>query len=445
MSALQQYIDLYDEHRKEIDAGSGAALNALRPAAREALTDKHLPGKGDEGFEKTSIDEMMAPDFGINFLRQPIEADLRSTFKCGVPNISTRLALVVNDMFVPTDTLAANLPQGVTMMSLAKACKEMPQVVEKHYGKITPLSDAGTALNTLLSQDGVLIHVARGVELDRPLQVVNIFSAPIPLAAFRRVLIVMEEGAKAQILFCDHTADPQRQYLASQVVEVFCDTRSELDLYDLEESSPLTARYSQLYAAQAEGSRLLVNGSTLTAGSTRNEYNISIDGPGCDCRLAGMVIGTGKMHVDNSSQVTHAAQRCHSNQLFKYALSDEATGAFEGSITVTPEGAFTEAYQSNRNILASPDARMHTKPQLLIFNDDVKCSHGATTGQLDQQALFYMRTRGIPLQEARTMLMQAFMVDVIDTVRLDSLRDRLRHLVDARFAGQKAMCADCPL
>ncbi|MDE6308829.1 MAG: SufD family Fe-S cluster assembly protein, partial [Muribaculaceae bacterium] len=120
-----------------------------------------------------------------------------------------------------------------------------------------------------------------------------------------------------------------------------------------------------------------------------------------------------------------------------------ATGAFEGSITVTPEGRFTEAYQSNRNILAGDKARMHTKPQLLIFNDDVKCSHGATTGQLDQQALFYMRTRGIPYAEARTMLMQAFMADVVDTVRLDTLRDRLHYLVENRLAGRKTSCHTC--
>ena len=126
-------------------------------------------------------------------------------------------------------------------------------------------------------------------------------------------------------------------------------------------------------------------------------------------------------------------------------LDDDSTGAFEGSILVAPGSILTEAYQSNRNILASPSARMHTRPQLEIYNDDVKCSHGATTGQLDDEALFYMRTRGIPEREARVMLMQAFMTDVIDTVAIEGLRDRLRHLVERRFAGADTTCGDCPV
>ena len=132
-----------------------------------------------------------------------------------------------------------------------------------------------------------------------------------------------------------------------------------------------------------------------------------------------------------------------SNQLFKYVLDDESTGAFDGVIYVAPDARFTEAYQSNRNLLASKQARMHTKPQLEIYNDDVKCSHGATTGQLDADALFYMRSRGIPEKDARTMLMQAFMVDVIDMVKMEGLRDRLRHLVEKRFYGQQASCSEC--
>ncbi len=149
------------------------------------------------------------------------------------------------------------------------------------------------------------------------------------------------------------------------------------------------------------------------------------------------------MHVDNNSSVVHSAPRCHSDQLFKYVLDGASTGAFEGSILVKESAPYTEAYQSNRNILASAEARMHCKPQLVIYNDEVKCSHGATTGQLDTDALFYMRQRGIPEAEARTMLMQAFMVDVIDSVRIPGLNERLRHLVDRRFSGTLGDCPGC--
>lgn len=156
-----------------------------------------------------------------------------------------------------------------------------------------------------------------------------------------------------------------------------------------------------------------------------------------------MVIADGRMHVDNCSSVNHLAPRSTSTQLFKYLLDGSATGAFEGGICVSPEASFTESCQSNRNILASPDARMHTTPQLLIYNDEVKCSHGAATGQLDANALFYMQTRGIPEHTARQLLMQAFMTDALDTIAVEGIRSRLAMLVERRLSGDQTLCGEC--
>ena len=156
-----------------------------------------------------------------------------------------------------------------------------------------------------------------------------------------------------------------------------------------------------------------------------------------------MAKASGQRHVDNHTMVRHAAKGGHTDELFKYVLDDKAVGSFSGLIKVEPEADKTEAYQSNRNVLASTEARMFSKPQLLIDCDDVKCSHGSSIGQIDQNALFYMRSRGIPEHEARLMLMQAFMNDVIDGVRLESLKDRLRHLVGSHILGNSASCHDC--
>lgn len=218
---------------------------------------------------------------------------------------------------------------------------------------------------------------------------------------------------------------------------------SSLDYYDIEESSALTSRHSMVFASQKAGSHLAGGTVTLLNGTTRNDFSVTLDGAGCHTHLAGMAIGSAKSHTDNLTSVRHLAPRCHSNQIYKYVLDEDATGAFTGRIYVDPAAPFTDAYQTNRNILASAGARMHAKPQLEIYNDDVKCSHGATTGQLDSEALFYMQTRGIPAQEARTMLMQAFMTDVIDGVAIEGLRDRLRHLVEKRFQGTLGACASC--
>lgn len=443
MSAIKQYTDLYDEMRDAVSASAGEPMNRLRDAARVALEGACLPTKRTEGFEKTSIEDMFAPDYGVNINRVGIPVDVAATFRCDVPNMSTLQATVVNDKFIPSAMLDQRLPEGVTLMSLARASREMPELVDRYYGSLAPLADASVSLNTMLAQDGVFIHVARGVRLDKALQLVNIFSSPAPLAAFRRVLIVVEEGAQLTLLVCDHTQDRSQKYLASQIVEVVMERDAHVEMCCIEESSPLTSRYSRMYVSQQEGSSLTLNNTTLTCGTTRNDFDVELTGERCECRLSGMAIGSERMHIDNDTSVMHRAPRCHSNQLFKYVMDDESSGAFEGSITVTPEAPFTEAYQSNRNILASTNARMHCKPQLIINNDEVKCSHGATTGQIDEDALFYMRSRGIPEAEARRMLMQAFMVDVIDSVSIPGLQERLRHLVDRRFSGTLGNCDAC--
>ena len=226
-------------------------------------------------------------------------------------------------------------------------------------------------------------------------------------------------------------------------MEVVLGENATLDIYDIEESSSLTGRVSSLWARQATGSNLLVNGITLVNGTTRNDMSVDIVGEHCETHLLGMAICNEHQVIDNHTFIAHNTPRCTSNELFKYVLDDEARGAFTGKILVKKGADKVEAYQSNKNVLASELAKVHTKPQLEIYNDDVRCSHGATVGQLDKNALFYMQARGISLSEARTLLMQAFMSDVIAEVRLESLRDRLRHLVEKRFYGQLALCRDC--
>ena len=442
MSALSQYIELFDLHCDTIEKGSATLLNQHRRDARNKLEGKQLPKKGIEGYEKTSIEDMFAPDFGVNINRVNIPVDVSLSFKCDVPNMSTIMAFVVNDSFMPS-TLHNKMPQGVIIDSLAKVAQEQPELVGKYYNQLANNDNPIVALNTMLAQDGVFIYVPKGVVMERPIQLVNIFNSAAPLMGVRRLIAVVEEGAMAQLLICDHTQNNEYQYLSSQVIEAYVGQNASLDIYDIEESSAKTSRCSQLFASQQRDSRLLVNGVTLTSGITRNDYNIDLVEDNCNTTLAGMAIGSSSQHIDNNSNIRHLSAHGNSNQLFKYVLDDESTGAFEGAIYVAPNARFTEAYQSNRNLLASSQARMHTKPQLEIYNDDVKCSHGATTGQLDADALFYMRSRGIPEQEARTMLMQAFMVDVIDMVKMEGLRDRLRHLVEKRFYGQQTTCADC--
>lgn len=432
---MKQYLDLYRDNLQQLDSHSAPAINDLRLKAYNYLS-------AHPNYPKEYRD-YLSPNYGLNLSRVNLPVDVARSFRCDVPGVTTLLGVVVNDIFIPAAHLAERLPEGVTFMSLAQAAREHPELVARYYGKLAPINDTVNALSTMLVQDGVFIHVDRGVKLDKPLQLVNIFSSPVNLMAMRRVLVVLEEDAEAQLLVCDHTQDSDHDYMSCQVSEIFLGAHSKLEAVTIEESSARTARLASMYSSLEKGSNLTFNSTTLTCGKTRNRYKVTLDGEHCDCHLAGMAIGSGEMVADNATTVVHNCPRCKSNQLFKYVLDQHSRGAFQGKILVTPNAPFTEAYQTNRNLLACGDARMHAEPALEIYNDEVKCSHGAATGQLDEEALFYMRTRGIPLDEARTMLMQAFMVDVIETVHIKGLQDRLRHLVERRFAGKDATCETC--
>lgn len=441
---LQQYLDLYRGHEQAINAGAPSVMNALRPAANSALGGIVLPRKGSEDYEATDLAAVLAPDYGVNVLRRAFEADVAQAFRCDVPNLSTHLYFCINDMYHPTRTALLHDQGGVVVETFRQAWQRHPQLLADQYGRLASLARPEVALNTLLAQDGLLVYVPDGVTAERPIQLVNILQAASPLMAVRRLLIVMGRNAHAQMLVCDHSQLPgDAASLALSVVEIVAHENATFDFYDLEETTSANRRISTLYVEQHTGSNVLVDGITLTNGFTRNNYHVEVNGEHASTQLLGMTIASGTQHVDTHTFIAHNAPRCHSNEMFKYVLNDNAVGAFAGRILVQLGCPRVEAYQGNRNLCASPTARMYTKPQLEIYTDDVKCSHGTTIGQLNQEALFYMRSRGIGEEQAKTMLMQAFVADVVDAVRMESLRDRLRHLVEKRFSGSLASCGNC--
>ena len=442
MNCLTQYIELHDQYRDTIEAHAPAVLNKLRQQARQTLENATLPRKGAEDYEATDLNAVFAPDYGLNIGRLDFDIDPAEAFHCDVPNMSTCMYYTYNDIFHRSKT-ARQIEGGVVVESLAEAAVNHPELLEQYYGQLASLNDPTVALNTLLAQDGILVYVPDGFTAEKTIQLVNILNYTRPMMVVRRILIVLGENAHARMLVCDHTQSSGVDCLASQVVEVFAGENATFDYYDLEESGPQTHRVSSIYVRQQAGSNVLVDGITLTNGFTRNDYLVTVDGEHAETQLLGMTIASGTQHVDTHTFIDHRAPRCHSNEMFKYVLSENAVGAFAGKILVQPDCPRVEAYQGNRNIVAADTAKMYTKPQLEIYTDDVKCSHGTTIGQLDDEALFYMRTRGISLDEARNLLMQAFMSDVIDAVRLDTLRDRLRYLVEKRFNGTLTNCGNC--
>lgn len=446
MGAEQQYIDLFEQCAQLIDSGSAPSLNAPRRRAMQAFAAQGFPTLRKEEARYTDVPALFAPDYGLNLRRTLVPTSAAEVFQCEVPNMSTQLYLVVNDIFHSASPAAAQqLPDGVLAGSLKDMALSHPALVEKYYGRLAdPGSDALTALNTAYCQDGFFIYVPRGVRVPRVQQLVNLNHAGADLMSHRRLLIILEDGAGLSLLSCDHSLD-EHQFLTTQICEIYVGRGASFDLYELEETHHLTRRCSNVYLRQQADSRVLLDSLTLHNGISRNRVHATLEGPGADLALMGMAISDKQQHVDNLTFIDHRAPRCSSRELYKYVLEGEATGAFAGKILVRPGAQQTDAQQTNKNLCMTRTARMYSQPQLEIYADDVKCSHGSSTGRLDENALFYMQTRGIAPQEARLLLMSAFVADVIGQVRIPALADRLRHLVELRFRGEMEKCRGCKM
>ena len=449
MNSEKQYIELYEQARQVIFDHAPEAMNAVRDEAFEDFRRQGFPSKKVERYKYTDIQKLFAPDYGVNLSRLQIPVNPYEAFRCDVPNLSTSLYFVVNDMFYRDEKPKGHLPEGVIVGSM----RDYPELVAKYYAKLAKTSeDAVTALNTMLAQDGMLVYVPKNVKVDRAIQVINILKATpsnaqrqVPdLMVNRRVLIILEANAEIKMLFCDHAAD-DRNFLATQVIEAYVGDNASLDLYCLEETHAKNVRVSNVYIDQGRDSRVNHNVITLHNGTTRNKLDLTFSGEGAECACYGCVIADKQQHVDNNTLITHKVAHCTSNELYKYVLDDKAVGAFAGRVLVEHGAQKTTSQMTNQNLTATKEARMYTQPMLEIYADDVKCAHGSTVGQLNDAALFYMRQRGISLDEAKLLLQNAFINEVIDHMQLEPLRDRLHYLVEKRFRGELNKCDGCKL
>ena len=445
MDSEKQYIALFKESQEVIQSHSAPVMNAVRDQAFRDFQAAGFPTKKVERYKYTDVAELMAPDYGLNLRRLHIPVDPYEAFRCDVPNLSTSLYFVVNDAFYEQEQPKGRLPEGVIVGSLKEEAERNPRLVEKYYARIAKTGDDGiTALNTMLAQDGLLVYVPKGVKVDRAIQVINILRSDVDLMVNRRVLIVVEEGAEVKLLFCDHAAD-DRNFLATQVIEAFVGANAALDLYCLEETHARNVRLSNVYIEQQRDSRVSHNVITLHNGITRNKTDLVMAGEGAECQLCGAVIADKQQHVDNNTLIVHQVPHCTSRETYKYVLDGQATGAFAGRVLVNPGAQQTDSQMTNQNLCATPEARMFTQPMLEIYADDVKCAHGSTVGQLNAAAMFYMQQRGISKEEAKILLQNAFINQVVDQIKLEPLRDRLHHLVERRFRGELSKCEGCKL
>ncbi|MBP8982540.1 MAG: Fe-S cluster assembly protein SufD [Bacteroidales bacterium] len=438
------YLNLFRNYREVLRQYSAPLMDSKREAAIGLFEKAGFPGPKDEAYRQCRLDALLEIDYGMNLYRLSAPAHPSKVFRCEVPSLSTKLFFVVNDVYYP-DPDPQKLSEGVLYGSINAILREYPELMAPYYDRIAGQSaDAFAALNTAMAQDGFLLFVPAGVEIEQPLQLIQLFHGEIEQMANRRNLVIIEDGASAKLMICDHSMT-QSSCFSNQVTEVFVGKKARLEYYELEMTHPNNARLSNTFIDQQASSSVFVNGITLNNGVSRNNLNLRMLGEQAESMLSGLCLLDSHQFADYHVDVEHVVPQCTSRQLYKYILDDESRGVFAGKVLVHPNAQKTSAYQSNANLCNSSRARMNALPQLEIYADDVKCSHGSATGQIDENALFYMRSRGLSEQEARAMLKFAFVADVIEGIQLIPLKNRIHNLVGKRFRKQMSACAGCDI
>jgi Fe-S cluster assembly protein SufD len=437
------YSGLYTDNIKKIEEDSSPFVNSFRKEAFEKFSQLGVPTKKNEAYRYTNLDLFFRHNYKSYFIPDKADFQKAEDFRCDVTDLDAHGVVLMNGFYPTINGKLRNLPGDITIGSLNEAAKQFPDIVEKHYNRYAKSdSDGLIHLNTALVSDGVFIYVPRLAVLKKPVQVVNLVDSKEDTFNQRRNLIIVEDNAEFTLIICDHTLSPQK-FLTNAVTEIFVGENAHFEIIRVQNEHNNACKITHTFIHQERNSYASSNNITLHGGLVRNSTYHYLGGEGAECNSYGLFLSDKWQHVDNYVNVDHAYPNCTSNQLFKGVLDEMATGAFNGRIYVAPDAQGTLAYQKNNNILLTDDAKMDTKPQLEIYADDVKCSHGATVGQLDDNALFYMQSRGIDKRQARLMLMFGFAHEVIQNIRVEALRERMDNLVMQRLKGELSRCASC--
>ena len=438
-----RYTGLYMDNIGKITSISSPYINSFREAAIEKYKILGIPSRKNEAYRYTNLDVFFKHEFNNYFIPGPEDFRKAEEFRCDIHDLDAHGLVLLNGFYPTLNDKLKQLPSGVWIGSLNEAAKTFSDIIEKHYNRYAINDTDGLIhLNTAMAADGVFIYVPKGVVLNKPVQVVNLVDSPGDMFNQQRNLIVVEDNADFTLIVCDHTLSPNR-FLTNAVTEVYVGENAHFDIIRVQNEHNNAGKVTHTFIHQESNSTASSNNITLHGGLVRNSTYHHLGGPGAQSHSYGLYLADKWQHIDNFVSVDHMAPDCNSNQLFKGVLDDMSTAAFNGRIYVAPDSQRTVAYQKNNNILLTDDARMDTKPQLEIFADDVKCSHGATIGQLDDNAMFYLQSRGIEKREARLMLMFGFAHEVIQNIRIGALRERMDSLVMQRLRGELSRCASC--
>ncbi len=344
--------------------------------------------------------------------------------------------VLVNGIFSRKLSTLKGIGKGVSIRALSEGMSDIPSPDEDLIGKVAPADSAFTALNVAFMQDALLIHVSKDAVLDVPIHVMHVnVGVNIRQASHPRIIISCERNSKAVVIE-SFFSNKDSEYLTNAVTEAVLDEGAHLAHYKLQRESTAGFHVGTTSVRQGRTSNYVSFSFAIGAALSRTNIYTVLDGEAATCTLNGLYMVDGKQHVDHQTKIEHVQPHCPSHEVYKGILDGESHGVFNGKVYVHPEAQKTDGKQSNNNLLLSDKARIDTKPQLEIFADDVKCTHGATVGRLDEVGLFYMKSRGIGDERARQLLTYAFAADVLEMIELDELREALEAMVLHRFTKQ---------
>lgn len=429
----ERYVEAFPAFVKSLDGKAQAWLRPIRESALARFAELGFPGPNVEDWRFTNVAPIANTEFRL--LGEP-EAELsaRQAEAFRLPGADAHTIVLVNGRYAPELSEVGALPKGVRVMGLAEALETDRARVEAHLARYADAQNHPfTALNTAFFEDGGFVYVPRGVVLERPVHLLYVtVPAAEPTILHPRNLIVADEEAQATVVE-HYESVGDGVYFSNAVTELVVGPNGVVAHYVIERESTQAYNVETLRIHQERSSNVASHTVLLGGALVRNNVHPVLAGEGCECVINGLFMGRGEQHLDNYMRVEHAAPHGDSRQFYNGILDDRAHGVFHGRIVVHPGAQKTDAKQTNRNLLLSGQAQIDTKPQLEIYADDVKCTHGATIGQLDEDAIFYLRSRGIPQAEARAVLLLGFAGESLERMRSQPMRGYLEGLVRTWF------------
>ena len=405
-------------------------LKEKRKEAFELFSQKGIPTRRNEDYKYTDARKIF--DRKFTAVHNELHKLTLTIDEIAVDKNSIKL-IFINGWLYKDSTLSSKLPKGVVIGNMASDGLLLQSNTLKKYLGTTASKDSLADLNSALWFDGAFIYVPEKTVLDKPIEIIHISTGSIELLVNPRHLIVLEKNSEAQVIEHSISMNAEKHILVNSHAEVFVGENAKLQFYRIQNGCQNVSQISTVASRQGGNSHFDTNTISLGNAFVRNNLRIALEGENCETHLNGLFVVKGNEFIDNHTAIQHNKPNCRSNQLYKGILDEKSTGIFNGKIFVARDAQKTNAYQSSKNILLSDDATINTKPELEIYADDVKCSHGSSTGKVDENAMFYLRARGLGEDSARRLLLSAFANDVLNTIKIESLKIYLEELVNEKL------------